>query len=90
MGLTHEGLRAEHRRRFRCTQAYSRALRDGKLTKPTICPQCGRTVSNERQMHGHHANYDKPLEVTWACQSCHLRAHRAHDIAADEAKKAVE
>lgn len=66
-------------RRSRCINRYAKALRKGRLVKPTVCPVCGKTVDNPRQMHGHHADYSKPLEVAWACYLCHLRAHREWD-----------
>lgn len=86
--LTWEEHWEQRRRRRSCMGRYVRALRAGKLRKPTICPHCGRTDVPSRLMHGHHADYDKPLEVVWACSTCHIRAHRAHDVATDQARAA--
>ena len=47
------------------------ALRGGKINK-SPCGICG---SKESQMH--HADYDKPLEITWLCRPCHYRLHSA-------------
>ena len=47
------------------------ALKSGKLIKPIHCEACGK----ELPLHAHHTDYDKPLEVTWLCQSCHVKLH---------------
>ena len=44
------------------------AIQSGKLIKLGYCEVCG--VKGER-LEGHHADYSKPLEVTWLCNLCH-------------------
>ncbi len=45
-------------------------VRDGKIAiKP--CERCGSD-----KVHGHHENYDKPLEVVWLCARHHKARHR--------------
>jgi len=46
------------------------AIRDGKLSKGS-CECCGST-----QVHGHHEDYAKPLEVNWLCAACHKWWHQ--------------
>lgn len=43
-------------------------VRDGHLTKPDKCevPGCDRS-----DVHGHHDDYSKPLEVRWLCPAHH-------------------
>ena len=36
-----------------------------------ILSDCG-----ESRPHGHHENYDKPLDVIWLCPLCHKRRHK--------------
>ncbi len=48
------------------------AVRDGKLVRPKNCSICDR----EGKIEGHHANYDKPLEVVWVCKECHVMIHK--------------
>lgn len=53
------------------------ALENGSLIKPAKCemrisPFCGRV----KNLHAHHEDYSKPLEVIWACQDCHMEYHR--------------
>ena len=45
------------------------ALRDGKLEKEP-CLFCGC-----EQVHAHHNDYQKPLDVVWLCPKCHQRMH---------------
>lgn len=45
------------------------ALRKGLLNK-LPCEICG-----EKQVHAHHEDYSKPLEVVWLCKSCHKSLH---------------
>lgn len=45
------------------------AERSGKLVRQP-CENCG-----EKNSQKHHADYTKPLAVTWLCRSCHLMVH---------------
>ena len=49
-------------------------LRRGKLTREP-CSVCSTPVA---QMH--HADYAKPLQITWLCRPCHLALHRAEAV----------
>ena len=55
--------------------AVSNAVRDGRLTAPDQCEQCGHDFSHFRR-EAHHNDYDKPLEVEWLCSICHGKRHR--------------
>lgn len=46
------------------------ALRDGKIER-CACAICAATEN----VHAHHKDYAKPLDVTWLCARCHLRLH---------------
>jgi hypothetical protein len=48
------------------------AVRDKKVIK-TPCCICGTTEN----VHGHHKDYGKPLDVNWLCAKCHQRIHSA-------------
>jgi hypothetical protein len=57
---------------FRNRQRYDVSLH----SRP--CLRCG-----EEKTHGHHENYDKPLEVVWLCPAHHKQRHKemkAHGI----------
>jgi len=53
--------------------AVNNAVRDGKLIKPKDCQVCGKI---ENRIHGHHENYDNPLDVIWVCSKCHTVLHK--------------
>lgn len=51
------------------------AIRDGRIEKGTACQDCGR---QNVAIHGHHTDYNKPLDVDWVCPACHRRRHALH------------
>ncbi|HEC73154.1 MAG TPA: hypothetical protein ENI26_02140 [Methylophaga aminisulfidivorans] len=53
------------------------ALRDGRLEKQP-CEVCG-----EKEVHAHHDDYAKPLDVRWLCNKHHNEWHRIHGEAAN-------
>lgn len=54
----------------------SRAIRSGKLAKPARCSRCRKP---SKRLEAHHADYAKPLDVTWLCDPCHSAEHRKVD-----------
>ena len=61
---------------------YRKAIYGGILKAPMICERCGDDYSDsDRKLHGHHADYAKPLDVIWLCSQCHVKEHAA-DIGA--------
>jgi len=50
---------------------YNSAIRSGEL-KRGVCDVCG-TSDN---IHGHHPNYNKPLDVIWLCAKHHRELHK--------------
>lgn len=51
---------------------FEAALKRREIHKPEACSRCGAVV----RLHGHHADYSKPLLVVWLCQTCHAFIHR--------------
>lgn len=56
---------------YRARNAVGNALRDKTLIK-TPCEVCGDTDN----IHGHHDDYSKPLDVHWLCPKHHGEVHR--------------
>lgn len=48
------------------------AVRHGRLIKQP-CHICGSTIN----VHAHHEDYSKPLDVIWLCDTCHRIRHGA-------------
>jgi hypothetical protein len=65
---------ATEREKFKARGMLNRAVREGKVSKPTDCQRCGKYTSSQL-IHGHHADYAKPLEVEWLCTDCHADEH---------------
>ena len=63
--------RAENPLRNKAHTAVAHALRNGTLAKEP-CLFCG-----EAEVHAHHRDYERPLDVTWLCPKCHHRLHAA-------------
>lgn len=61
--------RNEDKRRMKCHNAVSRALRNGSL-EWGACIVCGSDKSV-----AHHEDYDKPLDVMWLCDFHHKKRH---------------
>lgn len=51
------------------------AVAKGMIIKPVKCECCGNEIEKEK-LHGHHDDYDSPLDVRWLCASCHNEWHR--------------
>jgi len=45
-------------------------LRLGHVIRPDTCPHCGRS---DVVVEGHHEDHSRPLDVEWACRTCHRR-----------------
>lgn len=50
---------------------FNAAVKQGLIARPDACSRCGRVG----KVHGHHADYSKPMEVEWLCPICHRREH---------------
>lgn len=64
--------RVLNRKKIRCWDLVYRAIVDGTLIRPAVCPRCkvGKEVT------AHHSDYTKPFKITWVCRSCHSEIHR--------------
>lgn len=65
LGRTPEAHRAQER--------VLRAVRSGRLHRPTICGQC----AGGGPIEAAHEDYARPLDVRWLCRSCHRRWDQA-------------
>lgn len=52
--------------------AVNNEIRMGRMVRPATCSICESTG----KIQGHHEDYSKPLEVIWACRSCHADLDR--------------
>ena len=46
------------------------AIKNGTLI-PEPCTICGSAIN----IHAHHPDYSKPLDVNWLCSKCHKELH---------------
>lgn len=60
------------RKQKRAHHAVAGAIVKGLLARPSSCTRCGRT---QYPIHGHHEDYNKPLDVIWLCAPCHGEIH---------------
>ena len=63
--------RAKYPKKHKAESMVNNAIRDGKLFKEP-CVICGST----EKIHGHHDDYEKPLNVRWMCAAHHHQWHR--------------
>lgn len=50
--------------------AVGRAIKSGRLIRPSTCEACGVA---DVVIEGAHSNYANPLDVRWLCRPCHRR-----------------
>jgi len=56
--------------KYKARMKSGNAIRDGRLTKQS-CAWCG----TNKNIHAHHEDYSKPLDVIWLCASHHSAVH---------------
>lgn len=56
--------------RDRARQVLTRAVRDGRITKPGACQRCA-TPTDRSRLRGHFKDPAQPLDVEWLCPSCY-------------------
>lgn len=71
--------RERHPGKAKARRAVESAVRAGRLPKPSVCCRCETGVPCAADLHAHHHDYSKPLEVEWLCRSCHAVAHGTID-----------
>jgi hypothetical protein len=67
-------MREQHPEKVYARMTLNNAVRDGLIVKPKTCAACG-VEPEPRELHGHHHDYSKPLEVEWLCRGCHVEEH---------------
>lgn len=61
-----------HPKRYKAKILVACAVRNGFLKKPQYCEKC----LLDKKLHGHHCDYNKPLDVMWLCPRCHKDWHK--------------
>lgn len=64
--------RAKYPKKYKAHGIVNRAIRSMKLFKEP-CEICGKD-----EVHAHHDDYDKPLNVRWLCSEHHRQWHAKH------------
>lgn len=72
MRVGSKAYRSRHPQRVKANNAVNNAIRDGRLT-PDPCHCCGAPGAE-----AHHADYSRPLDVTWLCKEHHTQLHVEH------------
>ena len=67
---SHARYRKAHPDRIKARSILTVALNSGKI-KPEPCEVCGTL----KKIHGHHNDYNKPLEIRWLCRKHHIELH---------------
>jgi len=65
--------KSKHKESVKFYQFIYRMKKTGKLT-PQPCVECGTT----KNIHAHHSDYHKPLNVIWICKKHHQIWHKKH------------
>lgn len=65
-------MREKYPEKNRAREQLRHAVKIGEIIKPLTCEKC----NENKQLQGHHENYNKALEVMWLCKSCHTARHK--------------
>ena len=68
---------ARHPVEYRARRIFKKAIETGKIIRQP-CEKCGTT----EDVHGHHDDYSRPLDVRWLCRFHHVEHHNAERAAA--------
>ena len=71
VSASHIKAKAKEPDKYKARTALGNAVRDGILKKQP-CRDCGSL-----DVHGHHEDYSKPLDVIWLCPVHHAALHKA-------------
>ena len=63
----------KNKKKVNATSMVNNAVKYGFLIRPKECSVCNKY---NKRIHGHHCDYDQPLDVIWMCPSCHSEWHR--------------
>jgi hypothetical protein len=66
--------RERHPAKDRARNLLNTAVTRGKIEKPDCCEECGE-IWESWEIHAHHKDYERPLDVEWLCIECHHRRH---------------
>lgn len=69
--MYNQNIKVNHPLKYRARNAVSKAVRNGSLVRGTECYFCGCGGN----LHAHHPDYSRPLDVFWLCPSCHGKIH---------------
>ena len=72
--------RRKYPERTAAYNAVARAIRMGKLLKPSRCQGCERAAD----LKAHHEDYSQKLDVIWLCARCHLHHHHVRNVLSGE------
>ena len=67
-----ERYRKKNPLKFKVYSAVSYEIKNGRMERGE-CEFC----DTNNKTHGHHEEYNKPLDVIWLCPACHKKWHRA-------------
>ena len=91
-GADNEFYRGGWKSSDRAQNKMEKAVERGELVRPDRCESCGKNPGRGKDgrtlIHGHHADYNRPLDVQWICQRCHHEWHR-HNMPVEEVMSKV-
>jgi hypothetical protein len=68
-------MRLKFPEKTRARRILNKEIDKGNLFKRNSCEICHNSPT-----HGHHEDYNKPLEIIWLCQRCHYLLHKHYKI----------